>query len=153
MLDHVTTRHALPLIVTGQAQKEITHNEALTLLDMLVNARVEAMGVDVPPTGAQPGQCWIVGPAPVGEWVGQAQSIAGWTSSGWRFVAPTTGMHVLHAPSGEDATWANGEWQRGLVNATRVLIAGEQVLSSRTGPVTVRPAVRPSMQKRVSASA
>ena len=32
-----TNRLKLPLLYSGQAQKEVTHNEALNLLDVLVN--------------------------------------------------------------------------------------------------------------------
>ncbi|WP_422645735.1 DUF2793 domain-containing protein, partial [Zavarzinia sp.] len=35
-----TPRLALPYIVQSQAQKEVTHNEALNLLDILVQAAV-----------------------------------------------------------------------------------------------------------------
>ena len=35
-----TARLALPLIAPGQAQKEVSHNEALAALDLLVQAQV-----------------------------------------------------------------------------------------------------------------
>jgi hypothetical protein len=44
----------------GQAQKELTHNEALALIDMLLHAQVESMTVATPPGGAVVGQCWVV---------------------------------------------------------------------------------------------
>jgi hypothetical protein len=49
-----------PLLQAGQAQKELTHNEALALIDMLLHAQVESMTVATPPGGAVVGQCWVV---------------------------------------------------------------------------------------------
>ncbi|WP_312846581.1 hypothetical protein [Sphingopyxis sp. PET50] len=45
-----TARLALPLLAMAQAQKEVTHNEALTLLDLLVQPVVEA-GPQATPCG------------------------------------------------------------------------------------------------------
>jgi len=88
----MTPRLALPLLVAAQAQKEMTHNEALTLADLAVQAVVQAVGLDAPPSAPTAGQCWIVGSAPTGAWAGQDGAIAGWTAGGWRFVAPFEGM-------------------------------------------------------------
>ncbi|MGF1607511.1 MAG: hypothetical protein ACFB22_14360 [Rhodothalassiaceae bacterium] len=46
---------ALPLIEVAQAQKEVTHNEALIRLDFLVTGRVESMHQAAPPMDAIPG--------------------------------------------------------------------------------------------------
>lgn len=51
-----TARLGLPLIVPGQAGKEIAHNEALTLLAALVQPVVVAVGLDTPPTDPVPGE-------------------------------------------------------------------------------------------------
>ncbi|HEX8485389.1 DUF2793 domain-containing protein [Sphingomonas sp.] len=87
-----SARLALPYLDAGQAQKEWTHNEALALIDIAVQASVEAVGVDAPPASPAAGACWIVGAAPSGAWNGHAGAIAGWTDGGWRFLAPRPGM-------------------------------------------------------------
>lgn len=135
MSDEQTIRHALPLLVTGQAQKDITHNEALALLDLLVNAQVQGVDLNEPPSDPQDGQCWIVGSAPGGAWSGQAAAIAGWTPGGWRFVPAQEGMRARDASSGEDVVRTGGVWQRGVIHAARVMIGGEQVLAARAAPV------------------
>ncbi|MDK2760035.1 MAG: DUF2793 domain-containing protein [Sphingopyxis sp.] len=96
MTDSSTTpRLALPLLAMAQAQKEVTHNEALTLIDALIHAAVEAGPVAEPPTEAAPGQCWIVGAGATGDWAGQDNGIAIRTVGGWRFAAPRAGMTVV----------------------------------------------------------
>lgn len=89
-----SARWKLPLLAVGQLQKEVTHNEALALVDALIAPVVEALWVNDPPTAAQIGQCWVVGAAPAGAWTGAAQHLACWTSGGWRLIAPRAGMTV-----------------------------------------------------------
>ena len=77
-----SARLALPLLVPGQAQKEMFHNEALATIDLALQASVAAVGTEAPPAAPSPGQCWIVGPRPTGDWAGQAGALAGWTAGG-----------------------------------------------------------------------
>lgn len=89
-----SARWKLPLLAVGQLQKEVTHNEALALVDALIAPVVEALDATEPPAAAQIGQCWLVGAAPTGVWTGAAQHLACWTSGGWRLIAPRAGMTV-----------------------------------------------------------
>lgn len=130
-----TARLALPLLESGQAQKELTHNEALALIDLGMHAEVEAVGVDLPPGAPAIGECWVVGTAPVGAWTGQAGAIAGWTAGGWRFLRPREGMRAWNRAAGREATRADGAWEDGVVRASRVIVDGTQVVGAR------RPAV------------
>src|SRR3546814_15958049 len=84
----ITPRFSLPLLAVAQAQKEVTHNEALTLLDALVHAAIEAGPLATPPANPALGQCWIVDAAATGVWSGAENAIAIWTAGGWRFAAP-----------------------------------------------------------------
>lgn len=92
-----TARWALPLLFAGQAQKEITHNEALVLVDALLHGRVESADLDNPPGAPAIGQCWIVAGGASGDWAGHAGAVALWTDGGWRFIAPRTGLSVAVA--------------------------------------------------------
>lgn len=111
MTDMPTTpRFALPLLAVAQAQKEVTHNEALTLLDALVHAAVEAGPVADPPADPATGQCWIVGTAPTGDWAGHDEAIALWTSAGWRFAAPRPGVRVTRLVDGARLRFDGAGW-------------------------------------------
>ena len=105
-----TPRLGLPLLAVAQAQKEVTHNEALVVLDALVHAAVEAGPIAAPPATPAEGQCWIVGPAATGEWSGQEGAIALWTAGGWRFVAPRDGMQAVRLIDRERLRYDGGEW-------------------------------------------
>jgi Protein of unknown function (DUF2793) len=104
-----SARWKLPLLAVGQMQKEVTHNEALTLIDALIAPVVVASGVNGPPLTPENGQCWLVGAAPTGAWADAAQHLACWTSGGWRLVAPRTGMAV-RAGSGAVLRYDGAEW-------------------------------------------
>ena len=109
-MTETTARFALPYILPGQAQKEVYHNEALALVDTALHPVAESLGDDVPPAGPQPGQCWITGTAPGGEWSGRAGQIAVWTAGGWRFVTPVEGMRVWLRGAGVHARWTGADW-------------------------------------------
>lgn len=137
MTDEDSARLALPLLAPGQAQKEMWHNEALALLDIAVQAVVEEVGRDTPPATPQPGQCWIVGAAPTGDWIGHAGAIAGWTAGGWRFVAPRPGLRARHAPSGQGVAHDGTAWRLGELRASRVFVDGQQVVGARGQAIAV----------------
>ena len=128
-------RLALPLLVPGQAQKELFHNESLAIIDLALQAGVVAVGLATPPAAPGVGQCWIVGPAPVGAWSGQARALAGWTAGGWRFVAPVEGMAVWDAVAGQVARYVGGGWTSGDLAGSRVVVGGVQVVGAQ------RPAI------------
>tara|TARA_B100000678_G_scaffold173937_1_gene145120 strand:+ start:492 stop:998 length:507 start_codon:yes stop_codon:yes gene_type:complete len=135
MQDEHTDRLGLPLLWAGQAQKELFHNEALTLIDIGVQASVVAVGVSDPPSDPQHGACWIVGPLGRGAWEGQDQALAGWTGGGWRFIAAREGMMVWSKADGMTARYRSGQWQVGEVTARSVSIGGYQVLGEREAAI------------------
>jgi len=95
----------------GQAHKELFHNEALTLLDFLLHPVVEGIAVDPSAVFPSPGDCWIVGTSPTGEWDGRENAIANWTEGGWRFAVPTASMQVYVADQSRVAVFQDSNWQ------------------------------------------
>lgn len=111
MSDDRSARLALPYLHPGQAQKEMTHNAALAILDLAVQASVVAVGVNAPPPEPADGACWIVGDAPTGAWATHAGALAGWTVGGWRFVAPREGLTAWSVADAGLARFGEGEWR------------------------------------------
>lgn len=127
----VTERLALPFILPGQAQKELTHNEALQQLDLIVAGAIEEPPRNDPPQSPAIGSCFIVGSSPTGEWASLAAYVAGYTSGGWRYIPPADGMRFLVRSSGETAIRAGGVWELGKMRGTEVIIGGQKVVGSR----------------------
>jgi Protein of unknown function (DUF2793) len=126
-----TDRLKLPLLVAAQAQKEVTHNEALALADLAIQAVVQAVAPATAPPAPVPGQCWIVGSAPTGAWAGQAGKLAGWTSGGWRFLAPVEGMQVWSIADNLTVRREGPNWVAGVMNVSAVKVGGLQVVGAQ----------------------
>ncbi|BCA59592.1 DUF2793 domain-containing protein [Sphingomonas sp. HMP6] len=136
MSDETSVRLGLPLLQTGQAQKEMTYNEALTLLDFAVQPVVEAVGVDTPPAAPAPGACWVVGPTPNGAWTGQANAIAGWSAGGWRFIGADDGMAAWSRADDAIARFSGGEWTVGRLSGTQVVVAATKVVGTQQSAIS-----------------
>ena len=54
-----STRHAFPYIKPSQAQKHITHNETVRLLDVLVHMSSISNQIEEPPSYAQEADCTL----------------------------------------------------------------------------------------------
>jgi len=93
-MSDLSPRLALPLLAAAQAQKHVTHNEALALLDLLVQLTVEAFDAAEPPALPQEGAVWALGPAPTGAWAGQGGMLAARVGGVWRFLAPGEGWRA-----------------------------------------------------------
>lgn len=135
MSDETSARLQLPYLQPGQAQKELYHNEALALLDIAVQAVVLAVGQNAPPPSAALGEAWIVGTAPTDGWAGMGGAIAGWTSGGWRFVAPFEGLAVWSRADSALARYANGAWVVGRVQGKALIIDGDQLVGARQAAI------------------
>ncbi|WP_380784572.1 DUF2793 domain-containing protein [Sphingomonas sp. R86521] len=134
-MSDLSARLGLPLMQPGQAQKELTHNEALTMLDLAVQASVVALGLNDPPAAPASGQAWVVGAAPTGAWVGQAQALAGWTEGGWRFVAAREGMTVWNLGETRGSRFTDGAWRVGVLTGSAVAIDGIRVVGPQRAAI------------------
>jgi hypothetical protein len=130
-----TPRIGIPYLQAAQAQKEVTHNEALRIIDLVSAPAVDGLLVDQPPVSPAVGACYIVGTTPQDAWAGHAETLAGYGDGGWRFLAPIEGLTVLDKNSGQFATFVGGSWEVGALRAEAVLIDGEQVVGPRLAAI------------------
>jgi len=100
-------RLALPYLFAGQAQKEVTVNEALARIDALLSPGVEGESAS-PPTAPAEGECWIVGPDADGSWEGREGQLALYTAGTWLFAFPQPGLRVFDRAAGAHTTWIDG---------------------------------------------
>lgn len=128
-------RFGLPLLQAGQAQKELTHNEALALIDMLLHPRVESAMLTAPPSGAAVGQCWIVASTATAEWSGYDGHLVCLTSGGWRLVAPRAGMRVSTADDGLTRTHDGSAWTLDAVRPDGFYAGGIRVVGARASAI------------------
>lgn len=130
-----TDRLSLPLLAVAQAQKEITHNEALAQLDAMVQPVVVAVAPPSVPVAPVAGQGWIVGSAAPGMWAGHDGALAVWTAGGWRFLVPFEGMTVWSLVDSIFYRRTSAAWVAGVVPGRLVVLDGLQVVGTRGGAV------------------
>ncbi len=106
-----TGRFDLPLILPSQAQKHVTHNEALTLIDGLFHLVIKKFGETTPPVTAQIDDAFVIGASPTGAWFGQAGNIAFNSDVGWRFLVPRQGIIALNATSAKLVVYDQSTWK------------------------------------------
>lgn len=128
-------RYALPFLAPGQAQKELTHNEALTRIDGLLQAAVDDRDLAAPPASPVVGRCWIVGAGATGAWAGHEHGIACWTDGGWRFLDPLAGCLVWIEDEAVFGYFDGLAWQSGLWPAAGIAVAGQQVLGAQAAAI------------------
>jgi hypothetical protein len=87
-----TPRSGLPLLAAAQAQKHVTHNEALLKLDALLFARFLDRDLAAPPGAPADGDTYLVAAAASGAWSDQDGVIAYAVDGAWRFFPPFAGL-------------------------------------------------------------
>lgn len=86
-----TTNLKMPFIMPSQAQKHITHNEALLALDIVVQLSVLDRHLAAAPTLPVEGDRYIVAAAATGDWTGKSGQVAAWQDGVWAFHFPIKG--------------------------------------------------------------
>lgn len=102
---------SLPYIMPAQAQKHITHNEALRVLDVIVQLVVQDRTRTQPPTSSQEGDRHIVAPSATGEWSGQVGKIALREHGQWSFLVPRAGWRAHVLAEASLATFDGQDWR------------------------------------------
>jgi hypothetical protein len=108
-----TPRLSLPVIEAAQAQKHVTHNEALVLLDALVQLTVESRTLTAPPGSPAQGACYIPATGATGAWSGWAGQIAVY-DGGWFCIVPRSGLKAWVKAERLTVTYEDGAWRDGI---------------------------------------
>ncbi|MBB3711919.1 hypothetical protein FHS00_001495 [Limimaricola variabilis] len=101
---------SLPYIQPGQAQKHVTHNEAIKRLDALVQPVVADRDRAAPPDDPAPGARHLVATGASGDWAGQSGRIAVWDGTAWGFETPLPGWRLHCLAEGADLRFDGTGW-------------------------------------------
>ncbi|MCB6178386.1 DUF2793 domain-containing protein [Rhodobacter sp. Har01] len=105
-----TTILGLPLILPNQAQKHVTHNEVLGVLDVVVQLAVISRTLTLPPALAGIGDRYIVAAGGQVEWAGQDGKVAVMTETGWQFHTARPGWTAQVLAEGRPVVWTGLGW-------------------------------------------
>lgn len=143
-----TVNLGLPCIEGSQAQKHVTHNEALTLLDTLVQLTVQSRSLTAPPGSPAPGAAFIPASGASGAWSGWDGMIAVYNDA-WSRIAPVPGFKAWVRDERLTVTYEDGTWRDGIAltaNGGRLTLRAkeEEVTLSGVFTETVDAAFIPS---------
>jgi hypothetical protein len=136
-----TINLGLPCIEGSQAQKHVTHNEALHILDTLVQLAVLDRDLTAPPGSPAEGQRWIVKPTGTGGWAGRDNMIAAWQDGAWLFSAPRTGWLAYVVDEGALLAWTGSAWADAITAITslnNMTLLGVGTLADTTNPFSAK---------------
>jgi hypothetical protein len=105
-----TPNLALPYILAAQAQKHVTHNEAIRALDCLVQLAVESRSLSSPPVTPVEGARYIVAAAAIDAWSGQSGNVAAFQDGAWAFYEPKQGWMAWVAADNALAVYSEAVW-------------------------------------------
>jgi hypothetical protein len=128
---------SLPLILPAQAQKHVTHNEALRVLDLLVQLTVKDRTLTTPPVSPILGDRYIVPLGATGAWAGKAAQIALFENGVWQFFTALAGWQAYIADEATVAVFNGTAW---LTSADVPLLVNQLGISA-TADATNRLAV------------
>lgn len=105
-----TTHLGLPVIDAAQAQKHVTHNEALFLIDALNHLSVSARNVATPPTTPAEGERLLIGADATGVFAGKSGAIATFLAGAWTFLTPKTGWRCYVGDESRMLIYSGSDW-------------------------------------------
>ena len=126
-----TPRLLMPYLETNQAQKEITHNEALNLLDVLVQAVIKSQATAPPATPEEGDAHLIIAPA-TGAWAGKEGQIACLQGGAWYYVTPFIGLRIWDKANSIALVYKGTAWQQELTTQDKVGFFGAAPVAKAT---------------------
>jgi len=105
-----TTHLLLPYILAAQAQKHVTHNEALRILDGLVQLSVHDRDLTAPPGSPADGDRYIVASGGAGDWADWDMNVALWADGAWLRLPPRTGWRAWIEDEGVLLVYDGSDW-------------------------------------------
>lgn len=105
-----TARLGLSYILAAQAQKHVTHNDALRLLDGIVQASVVNRTTTAPPGSPTAGDTYIVATGATGAWAGWDGDIAIYADGSWYRLVAIAGMRVWDIATDELVVRVGSSW-------------------------------------------
>ena len=105
-----TPRLGLPLLQAAQAQKHVTVNEALVLMDGVARLSLLSAETGAPPGLASDGDCYGIPAGAVNEWAGRSGEVAIYSNGGWVFVVPQKGWKAWIADKSAAAIFDGAVW-------------------------------------------
>lgn len=104
-----TTHLELPELDAGQKAADVTHNEALNLIDNLTQLVVVNLTTTAPPTGVE-GARYIPLATATGAWAGWENKIAAYIGGEWTLITPESGWLLWDLDTAKIYSYNGSTW-------------------------------------------
>jgi uncharacterized protein DUF2793 len=111
-MSDTSTHLLLPYLLAAQAQKHVTVNEALRLLDGLVQLAVLDRHLTAPPASPDDGARYIVASGATGAWAAWDLNVAYWVDGAWMRLVPRPGWQAWVEDEATLVIWSGTAWER-----------------------------------------
>ncbi len=128
----------LPYIMPAQAQKHVTHNEAVRTLDAIVHLSLVSRQLAAPPTFPSEGDRYLVASPATGIWSGHESAIAAFQDGAWAFLTPRQGWIARVADEARVIVHDGVEWSPVGANADQAPMFGVNTLADATNRLAVK---------------
>lgn len=133
-----TSNLKLPYIAPSQAQKHVTHNEAIRALDALVQLSVVSRSLSVPPAVTAEGIRYIIGTQATGLWANRDNQIAAWQDGAWAFFSAQEGWNVWVEEEESFVVFHQNKWTRSEIKTNPVSRLGIEATADDTNRLSVK---------------
>ena len=134
-----TANLQLPYIMPSQAQKHVTHNEAVRALDALVQLAVLDRDLSTPPGSPAEGDRYLVAAGGSGAWAGKDGKIAAWQDGAWAFLIPRIGWLIWAADEARLLSFDGAAWIDAAVHSVNpALLVGVNATADATNRLAVK---------------
>jgi hypothetical protein len=117
-MSETTPNLSMPFILPAQAQKHVTHNEALLRLDALVHLTIVEERASPPDTTngstgetLNDGICYLIASDATASWAGRSGRIAAWQDGAWTYIAPKLGWRAWFSAAARLKVFDGSTWR------------------------------------------
>nr|WP_245848171.1 DUF2793 domain-containing protein [Actibacterium ureilyticum] len=128
---------SLPYIQSAQAQKHVTHNQAVETLDVLVQLAVSSRSIADPVTSPADGARYVVASGGTGAWSGHDGQVAVRLDGVWQFHVPNPGWQAWVADEGLLAVFDGTDWIALPVASNGLSLVGVNATADSTNRLSV----------------
>ena len=139
--DDFTPKLSLPYLLPSQAQKHVTVNETLAVVDALLMGAINSASLSAPPPELSAGDAFLIASEPAGDWQTQSGKLAVWADDAWMFYQPKPGWRLWNIEEERLIVFDGSEWSEitgGAADFQNVAQFGIGTSADENNPLSVR---------------
>ncbi len=129
----------LPHILPSQAQKHVTHNEAVDLLDAIVQLSIISRSLSAPPAAPVSGERYLIASGASGDWAGHDGEFALFLDGGWLFRTAKEGWRLWVEAEQILLVLSGNGWRElgnGSIQPNAIINGGFDIWQRGLGPIS-----------------